>query len=199
MKKVTNACIGGRSFTLDEDAYGRLSAYLEHFRARLTVPELQKGEVMDEIEGRIAELFYQEVGDGARVVSLSLVEKVISTLGMPDGSAETGSGTAGASFSGKATESGNAAKKLYRDKDEKRLGGVCSGLSWYFDLDVTLIRVLMLVALICGTAGFWVYVILWIAIPAADTPARKCEMRGIPATAENMARFARNSREEYKK
>ena len=199
MKKVTNACIGGRSFTLDEDAYGRMSAYLEHFRARLTVPELQKGEVMDEIEGRIAELFYQEVGDGARVVSLQLVEKVISTLGMPDGSAETGSGTAGASFSGKAAESGNAAKKLYRDKDEKRLGGVCSGLSWYFDLDVTLIRVLMLVALICGTAGFWVYVILWIAIPAADTPARKCEMRGIPATAENMARFARNSREEYKK
>ena len=197
MKKVTNACIGGRSFTLDEDAYGRLSAYLEHFRARLTVPELQKGEVMDEIEGRIAELFYQEVGDGARVVSLSLVEKVISTLGMPDGSAETG--TTGASFSSKTSESGSVPKKLYRDKDEKRLGGVCAGLSWYFDVDVTLIRVLMLVALICGTAGFWVYVILWIAIPAADTPARKCEMRGIPATAENMARYARNSREDYKK
>ena len=198
MKKVTNACLGGRSFTLDEDAYGRLSAYLEHFRARLTVPELQKGEVMDEIEGRIAELFYQEVGDGSRVVSLSLVEKVISTLGMPDGSAETGNNT-GASFSTSSAESGKAPKKLYRDKDEKRLGGVCSGLSWYFDVDVTLIRVLMLIALICGTAGFWVYVILWIAVPAADTPARKCEMRGIPATAENMARFARSSREEYKK
>ena len=198
MKKVTNACIGGRSFTLDEDAYGRLSAYLEHFRARLTVPELQKGEVMDEIEGRIAELFYQEVGDGARVVSLSLVEKVISTLGMPDGSAETGN-NAGASFSTSSQEPGKAPKKLYRDKDEKRLGGVCAGLSWYFDVDVTLIRVLMLIALVCGTAGFWVYVILWIAVPAADTPARKCEMRGIPATAENMSRFARSSREDYKK
>lgn len=198
MKKVTNACIGGRSFTLDEDAYGRLSAYLEHFRARLTVPELQKGEVMDEIEGRIAELFYQEVGNGARVVNLSLVEKVISTLGMPDGSAE--SGNTGASFSTSGAEPGKAPKKLYRDKDEKRLGGVCAGLSWYFDVDVTLIRVLMLIALICGTAGFWVYVILWIAVPAADTPARKCEMRGIPATAENMSRFARSSsREEYKK
>lgn len=198
MKKVTNACIGGRSFTLDEDAYGRLSAYLEHFRARLTVPELQKGEVMDEIEGRIAELFYQEVGDGARVVSLSLVEKVISTLGMPDGSAETGN-NAGASFSTSSPEPGKAPKKLYRDKDEKRLGGVCAGLSWYFDVDVTLIRVLMLIALVCGTAGFWVYVILWIAVPAADTPARKCEMRGILATAENMSRFARSSREDYKK
>ena len=96
MKKVTNACIGGRNFTLDEDAYGRLSAYLEHFRAKLTVPELQKGEVMDEIEGRIAELFCQEVGNDSRVVTLQLVEKVIAALGMPDGSAEV-SGTSAAS------------------------------------------------------------------------------------------------------
>lgn len=200
MKKVTNACIGGRNFTLDEDAYGRLSAYLEHFRAKLTVPELQKGEVMDEIEGRIAELFYQEVGDGSRVVSLQLVEKIISTLGMPDGSAETGSGAS--SFSGTTSSAfgpQTAPKKLYRDKDNKRLAGICAGLAWYFDVDVTLIRVLMLVALICGTAGFWVYIILWIAVPEADTPARKCEMQGIPATAENMARFARGGREDYKK
>jgi len=199
MKKVTNACIGGRNFTLDEDAYNRLSAYLEHFRAKLSVPEIQKGEVMDEIEGRIAELFYQEVGEGARVVNLALVEKVTSTLGMPDGSAESSTGTSYASGDFSARETGKAPKKLYRDKREKRLGGVCAGLAWYFDVDVTLIRVLMLVALLCGSAGFWVYVILWIAIPAADTPAKECEMHGIPATAENMARFARSAREDYKK
>jgi len=187
MKKVMNACIGGRNFTLDEDAYSRLAAYLEHFRAKLTVPELQKGEVMEEIEGRIAELFYQEIGDGARVVNLGLVEKVVSTLGMPDGSAETGTASSGAAGN---QEQHTASKKLYRDKEEKRLAGVCAGLAWYFDLDVTLVRVLMLVALICGSAGFWVYVILWIAIPAADTPAKRCEMHGIPATAENMARYA---------
>ncbi len=197
MKKVTNACIGGRNFTLDEDAYGRLSAYLEHFRARLTVPETQKGEVMDEIEGRIAELFYQEVGESSRVVSLALVEKVTSTLGMPDGSAEGGSAFTGGSRP--AGEAGKSAKKLFRDKDGKRLAGVCAGLAWYFDIDVTLIRVLMLVALLCGSAGFWVYVILWVAVPAADTPAKKCEMQGIPATAENMARFAQNSKEGYNK
>lgn len=199
MKKVTNAFIGGRNFTLDEDAYNRLSAYLSHFRAKLTVSELQKGEVMEEIEGRIAELFYQEVGESSRVVSLALVEKVTSTLGMPDGSAENSAGASYASGDYTARESGKAPKKLYRDKWEKRLGGVCAGLSWYFDVDVTLIRVLMLVALLCGSAGFWVYVILWIAIPAADTPAKQCEMQGIPATAENMARFARSAKEDYKK
>jgi hypothetical protein len=45
----------------------------------------------------------------------------------------------------------------------------------------------MLVALLAGTSGFWIYLVLWIAIPKAVTPAQQCEMRGIPATAENMA------------
>lgn len=65
-----------RNFTLDDDAYNRLSGYLEHFRARLTVSESQKAEVMDEIEGRIAELFYKEIGDSGRVVTLPMVEQV---------------------------------------------------------------------------------------------------------------------------
>ena len=55
--------------------------------------------------------------------------------------------------------------------------------------DITLVRVLMLVALICGSAGFWIYIILWIVMPLADTPAKKCEMHGVPPTAENMSRY----------
>ena len=190
MKKVINVSLGGRNFTLNEDAYNRLRTYLDHFKVRLTVPEYQKGEVMEEIEGRIAELFYQEVGgDSNRVVTQEMVEKVASALGMPDGSAENGS-TTGAAFTS------DMPRRLYRDVDNKRVAGVCSGLALYFDVDVTLIRILMLVALICGSAGFWIYIILWIAVPQADTPAKKCEMRGIPPTAENMSRYAR---ETYKK
>ena len=90
MKRVTNACVGGRNFTLNDDAYNRLDAYLRNFKAKLTVPESQKAEVMDDIESRISDLFFQEVGETSRVVSLEMVEKVVSTLGMPDGSPETG-------------------------------------------------------------------------------------------------------------
>ena len=189
MKKVINISLGGRSFTLNEDAYGRLGQFLEHFREHLTVPQGQQGEVMDEIEGRIAELFFQEVGDGNRVVTKELVERVAVTLGMPDGAAESG-----------REETAQQAplhqpKKLYRDPDEKIIAGVSSGLAHYLDVDVTLIRILFLVALIVGfTAGFWIYVILWIAVPKADTPAKKCEMFQMPATAENMSRFARENK-----
>ena len=181
MKKVVNACLGGRNFTLEEDAYERLGRYLDHFKARLTVPESQKVEVMEEIEGRIAELFSQEVGESGRVVTLEMVEKVATTLGMPDGSQDDN-----------ATNPNMVVRtnrKLYRDPDEKKVAGVCSGLALYLDVDVTLIRILMLVALICGSAGFWIYVIFWIAVPLADTPAKKCELRGLAPTAENMSRF----------
>ena len=189
MKKVVSACVGGRNFTLEEDAYERLGRYLNHFKARLTVPESQKAEVMEEIEGRIAELFSQEVGESGRVVTLEMVEKVASTLGMPDGSRDENTFTAGPTMVARPD------RKLYRDPDEKKVAGVCSGLALYLDVDVTIIRIFMLVAFICGSAGFWIYVIFWIAVPLADTPAKKCELRGLAPTAENMSRFTTYSRQ----
>ena len=177
MKKVISAGIGGRNFTINEDAYTRLESYLNLFRAH--VHEVRSEEVMDELESRIADLFYESVGsDEARVVDLDLVEKVIGQLGMPDGS-DT-----------KASDEGvKAQRKLYRDTDDVRIAGVCSGLALYFDIDTALVRILMLVALIAGSVGFWLYVILWIAVPKADSPARKCELRGLAPTAGNMAKF----------
>jgi len=187
MKKVLNISLGGRSFNLEEDAYKRLRDYLDHFRARLNasgtgVPFTQNAEVMEDLESRVAELFLQEIGTGGRVVNLALVERVTGQLGMPDGAPE------GPETAGEAAEE-PVRKKIYRDYDNRRIGGVCSGLAVYLDVDVVLVRVLMLVALIAGTAGFWIYVICWIAIPKAATAAQKCEMYGLPVTAENLAKF----------
>ena len=178
MKKVINAGIGGRSFTINDDAYSRLESYLSLFRMHLKDAPTQ--EVMDDLESRIADLFYSSVGDGGRVVDLDLVEKVISQLGMPDGSSTD-------------TPPVNEVKpvhKLYRDTDDVKIAGVCSGLALYFDIDTSLARILMLVALLAGSFGFWAYIILWILAPLAKTSAQKCELRGLPVTAENMARFS---------
>ena len=177
MKKVITAGVGGRSFTINEDAYGRLESYLNLFRAH--VREVGTQEVMDELESRIAELFYQEVGDSDRVVDMELVEKVISQLGMPDGT-----------DSSAAEEPARAVRKLYRDTDDVRVAGVCSGLALYFGIDTALVRILMLVALLAGSVGFWLYVILWIAVPKAVTPAQKCELRGLAPTAGNLSKFS---------
>ena len=82
-----------------------------------------------------------------------------------------------------------AVKKFFRDTDDKRIAGVCSGLSLYFGIDVVLIRVLFLIALFFGTTGFWVYIAVWIAAPEARTPEEKCALRGLPPTHENLSRF----------
>lgn len=189
MKKTINAGIGGRSFTLDEDAYNRLDAYLKLFKARLK--DVPATEVMDDIETRIAELFTEKVGSGGRVVNLALVEEVINQLGMPDGSeVPGGAGTTGDTG---AKSAASAQHKLFRDPENSRVAGVCAGLAQYFDVDVVLIRVLMLVAIFAATAGIWIYVILWIVVPKAVTPAQQCEMRGLAPSAENMAKFTRKN------
>ena len=194
MKKVLNISLANRSFTLEEDAYKRLSDYLEHFRTRLAassgVPYTQSAEVMEDLESRIAELFIQEVGTDGRVVKIDLVDRVTSQLGMPDGAPE--SPDAGPSST--QNDDTPVRKKVYRDDDNRRIAGVCAGLATYLDIDVVLARVLMLVALVAGTAGFWIYVLCWIAIPKAVTATQKCEMYGLPVTAENLARFSKSQK-----
>lgn len=194
MKKVLNISLANRSFTLEEDAYKRLSDYLEHFRTRLAassgVPYTQSAEVMDDLESRIAELFIQEVGTDGRVVKLDLVDRVTSQLGMPDGAPESPNAGPSPTYDDDAP----VRKKVYRDYDDRRIAGVCAGLATYLDIDVVLARVLMLVALVAGTAGFWIYVICWIAVPKAVTATQKCEMYGLPVTAENLARFSKSQK-----
>mgnify|MGYP002624521244 FL=1 len=58
-------------------------------------------------------------------------------------------------------------KKLERDTQHKVIGGVCSGLANYFDIDASLLRVLFVFMFLFASVGFWLYVILWVVMPAA--------------------------------
>ncbi len=59
-----------------------------------------------------------------------------------------------------------AEKRLTRRLDNKMIGGVCSGLADYFNVDPTIVRVLFVIAFLSASAGFWIYIILWIVMPA---------------------------------
>lgn len=184
MKKVINVGIGGKSFIIDEDAYQRLDEYIERFKSKVQMGS-QTVEVIEEVEIRIAELFTEYMGSRQDVVNLAMVNRVISQLGLPDGS------DADREFmSNEKNNTMKPVKKFFRDPDAKVIGGVCGGLAAYLDIDVTLVRIVFLVALICGSLGFWAYVIFWIVAPMAQTASNKCEMRGLPITAENLKRFS---------
>ena len=57
------------------------------------------------------------------------------------------------------------AKKLYRSRTDRKIWGVCGGLAQYFDIDPTIVRVIFFVSLLCGTLGFWIYIIMALVVP----------------------------------
>ena len=188
MKKTINVAIGGCSFVIDEDAYNAIDNYLDRFKAAIGESSASS-DVMDELENRIADLLKGKLG-GRDVITLSMAESVIGQLGYPEGYTEHKSES---TSEGKCDHDNcyqdRPVKKLFRDPDDKKIAGVCLGLALFLGVDVVIIRVIFLIALICGSAGGWIYIVIWIAAPEARTAAEKCELRGIPATAENIRRF----------
>ena len=183
MKKTINVAIGGCSFTIDEDAYIRLEEYLDSFSSGLENTSGSKTAV-DELEIRIADLLKEKLGN-REVVDLGIVNAVLNQTG-PVGTESRKSEDNHYYRPGDKER----IRKFFRDADGKKLAGVCSGLALYLNIDVSLIRILFLVVFFFGSAGGWVYLVLWIIAPEARTAAEKCEMRGIPPTAENIRRFS---------
>ena len=70
-------------------------------------------------------------------------------------------------------------KRLFRNPDVKLLGGVCSGLGAYFDIDPVWIRLILVFSILYYGTGFMLYLILWIVIPKAITtpPHTQCHRR----------------------
>ena len=179
MKKTINAAIGGCSFTIDEDAYNRLEEYLDAFAAGLANTPGSKN-ASDELEMRIADLLKEKMG-GKEVIDIATVNAVLNQTGPIN--------CEKCSHEQYSESRKDRVRKFYRDREGKKIAGVCSGLSLYLNIDVTLIRILFLLAFIFGFAGFWIYLVLWIIAPEARTAAEKCELRGIPPTAANIRRF----------
>jgi len=77
-------------------------------------------------------------------------------------------------------------KKLYRDPDDKILGGVSTGLGHYFGIDAVLVRIIFILVFLFGTAGGWIYIILWIVLPKAESTSEKLRMKGEPVTVDSI-------------
>ncbi|MDR2362063.1 MAG: PspC domain-containing protein [Prevotellaceae bacterium] len=171
MKKVITANIGGKSFIIDEDAFALLQDYLEYFKATITDPK-EVEEVMTDIEIRMAEMLQECLRNEMQSVNCAMVDVVITQLGKPKG------------WKGDLRTPGR--RRLYRDPDHRLVGGVCSGIAAFFGFDIALVRLGFLLSLLFVLTGLWVYLILWIVVPPARTMSEKLEMRGEPATAENI-------------
>ena len=196
MKTVLTVGIGGKSFTIETEAYSDLKNYLNAFKNNSKLG-VQGDETMKDLETRIAELFSTKIDSFRNVVDSKMVDEITAQLGMPDGQPYVKNARGESGQSADANMSGGSYNykmvpphKLYRDPGRHTLGGVCTGLAYYFNLDPVLMKVIFIIAFLAGLFGFLVYIILWIVIPRPINPVQMCELYGIPPTAENLARFA---------
>ncbi|WP_308756698.1 PspC domain-containing protein [uncultured Bacteroides sp.] len=199
MKKTLTVNLGGTVFHIDEDAYRLLDNYLSNLKIHFR-KEPGADEIIDDIERRISELFTEKLAAGLQVITITDVEEVIARMGKPedmetdnDNGASSANNTYNGYGAGARSNNPDAShttrRRLYRNPDDKLLGGVISGMAAYLGWDVTLLRLLLLVVLICGVGTLIpVYIVCWLVIPEAHTAAEKLSMRGEAVTVENIGK-----------
>ena len=165
MKKNFSVNIGSRLFHIDDDAYEHLSTYLGRLRA-FFASDQSGDEIMTDIEMRIAELLEQKKANGPAIINLNQVEEVIADMGEPDQLSE----------SQQEPSRGKTKGKLYRDPDNRQIGGVSAGIAAWFGIDPLWVRIAFaMITLMYGT-GVIIYLVLWLILPEAGTTSEKLEM-----------------------
>ena len=186
--------IGGYSFTLEKEAYDKLEKYLSDIGKAYNQDPFSK-EIMSDIEVRIAELLSEKCGKDTVVGTLA-VQEVCDRIGSPKALSMEENGT--------GTQSEAMPKRIFRDIDNRMLGGVCSGIAAYLSIDAVFIRLAFLFLFLLGfmSAGAMfgittlIYIALWIMMPPAKTVEDKCRMHGKPMELEQFKTSLKDFGEE---
>jgi phage shock protein PspC (stress-responsive transcriptional regulator) len=206
MNKVITINLGGNAYQLEEGGYDALRAYLEFAAVRLQ-GNPDKDEIVSDIERAIAEKFRALLGSHKTVVVTKEVAAVVAEMGPIEAdsgqAADPGAGGAGAPASasghGAAGEEpaagrGGTPRRLYRIHEGAMIAGVCNGIAGYVNADPTLVRLaFVLLTLFWGT-GLLVYLVMAIVVPEAFSPEEKAAASGVPSTAQE---FIRRAKEGY--
>jgi phage shock protein PspC (stress-responsive transcriptional regulator) len=185
MKKTLTANISGTVFNIEEDAYEALQRYLASIRSQFAGSPGQD-EIMGDIEGRIAELFTERLAGRREVVVMADVEHVIGIMGQPeDYMGESEDDAPGAGYA--STGGGHRHKRLFRDPDDRWVGGVLSGLAAYIGADPLWLRIPFIALVFLGVGSpILIYILLWILVPTASTAAERLMMGGEPVNVDNL-------------
>jgi len=179
MKITVSINLGGYSFNIDEDAYAELKMYLRNLELHFGGEE-SSSEILSDIEARMAELFRTKITGYKQVLNIEDIRQVISVMGTPEDISDKEGPTARDKFSSPGYH------RMYRDPDHRVIGGVCSGMGAYWDIDPVIVRVIFLALILAGGLGVMVYLILYIVLPEAKTTAQKIEMKGNPVNIHNI-------------
>jgi len=197
MNKTVSVNIGGFAFIVEENAYHILQSYLTKVKSKFSADE---AEIMVDIEARIAELLKEKIEGSKEVIDEDDINEVIDIMGQPEDYQDDDlENTSTNQDDAEYVEAESIKRKLFRDTDNSVIGGVCSGLAKYFDVDVSLIRFLFIFFVLFLGSGILLYIILLLVIPEAKTTADKVQMRGEQVNIDSIKAHFKNIGEDINK
>ena len=186
MNTTINVNLTGQHFYFDQTAKVKIEIYFEEIKSYFTNESFLQ-ELMTDVEARIAELLNDIRIDSNQVITIQHIENVIQFMGVPNSF----------KFGEEKTQNQSetkAIRKLFRDPDDRFLGGVASGVSNYFGLQVSWVRLIWLLLGLFSWGGFSIlYIALWIFVPIAKTTSEKFMMKGEPINLSNLEKKLKRS------
>lgn len=185
MKKVININFQGRVIPIEEAAYDILKQYVESLRS-FFINEEGRDEIINDIEGRIAELFGEVLKKGSTCITEADVNAIIASMGRPEDfeddeakvksqlggnansqqSSTANNNTSSSGFNNSRGFTATTTGRFFRDENHKVIAGVCSGIANYFGIDPLVVRILFVIFAFGFGFGFVTYLVLWVAVPS---------------------------------
>lgn len=192
MKKALQITLAGSLFTIEEDAYDKLNAYLNSIKdyfSHIT----DSDDVVEDIEARMAEQLLEKIKHHNNIVTILDVQHVMESMGTIEEISGTSAETTTKQESG---EEPTQTKRLYRSSDDVVIAGVASGIASFFEVDAFAMRIVFVIALFVTGGGFaFAYIVGALLIPQAKTLTDKVKMKGGPVTLQS---FKENFNEQMK-
>ena len=184
MNQTVTVNISGIVFNIEVDAHDQMKNYLNKIKSYFKNSE-ECDEIMTDIEARIAELFSSKLSATKQVINEKDVDAVIEIMGKTEQYIDDEDEFDEENLSSNYRE--RTDKRMFRNPDDRIIGGVSSGIATYFGIDSVWVRLLFVVAFFVG-CGFILYILLWIVIPEAKTSSEKLQMKGEPINIKNIGK-----------
>ncbi|MEI9955355.1 MAG: PspC domain-containing protein [Ferruginibacter sp.] len=176
MKQVININFQGRVVPIETSAFEILKAYTESLNQHFANEE-GKEEIINDIESRIGELFQERITKGATCITDDDINAIITSIGRPEDfepmdDAQPASSSSSSSSNQQQQTGSNFTtghKRLYRDENNKVIGGVCAGLANYFNVDIVVVRIIFIILIFSFGFGILPYIIMWVAVPSTSS------------------------------
>lgn len=181
MNKVVTVNLNGKAYQLDEDGYNALRDYLSRAEARLQ-SSADKREVIADLEQAVADKCASSLGPHKNVVTGDEILRILNEIGPVQIDGEQVKIETQPPASNQMTSRSHR-RRLYRLREGAKWSGVCTGLAAYADIDLTLVRVAVVLATIFSGffLGLVVYIAMTFIVPMAYTAAELDEAHGRPA------------------